>query len=145
MNRELILEPHLQITLSPDVEGVKNETSPHVLGPASIRFEDPTQWLSLTEYSVKHRLSLSTLRRYIKSGKVTYRVVSGKYFIFSDEPVSLSSLDSGTSAAGDLDQDKIDKQLIRLRNENLKLKVELSAAREEISELKTLVSFYEEN
>ncbi|MGE4132880.1 MAG: hypothetical protein AB7F86_14665 [Bdellovibrionales bacterium] len=38
-------------------------------------------WLSLIEYSNKYRVSLSTLRRRIKSGELEYRFTDGKYLI----------------------------------------------------------------
>lgn len=43
-------------------------------------------FLPLTEYSSKHKVSISTLRRRIKSNDIKYRFDEGKYFIF-DEPV----------------------------------------------------------
>ena len=43
-------------------------------------------WLSLTEYSNKHHVSISTLRRKIKSTEVKFRLDEGKYMILdSDE------------------------------------------------------------
>ena len=38
-------------------------------------------WLSLIEYSAKYRVSLSTLRRRIKSGELEHRLIEGKYLI----------------------------------------------------------------
>ena len=43
-------------------------------------------WLPLTEYSTKHRISVSTLRRRIKAEDIKYRFEDGKYFIM-DEPM----------------------------------------------------------
>jgi hypothetical protein len=47
-------------------------------------------WLPLTEYSNKYRVSLSTLRRKIKSGELENRFIDGKYFI-KDGPVKAAS------------------------------------------------------
>lgn len=44
-------------------------------------------WLPLTEYSTKHRVSVSTLRRRIKADDIRFRFEDGKYFIM-DELVS---------------------------------------------------------
>lgn len=41
-------------------------------------------WLSLTEYSMKHKVSISTLRRKIKSTEIPYRLEDGKYVILDD-------------------------------------------------------------
>ena len=42
-------------------------------------------WLPLIEYSVKSGLSLSTIRRKIKSNSVHFRLDKGKYFILFEE------------------------------------------------------------
>lgn len=44
-------------------------------------------WLSLTDYSTKYRVSVSTLRRRIKSEDIQFKLSDGKYFIL-DEPLS---------------------------------------------------------
>lgn len=51
---------------------------------------DMTNWLPLTEYSIKHKVSLSTLRRRIKSDNIKYTFQDGKYFLL-DESVSSHS------------------------------------------------------
>jgi len=45
------------------------------------------QWLPITEYSAKHRISVSTLRRRIKANEIKYQFNEGKYLL-RDEPVS---------------------------------------------------------
>lgn len=44
-------------------------------------------WLALTEYSNKYRISVSTLRRRIKSGVLEHLYEEGKYLL-RDEPLS---------------------------------------------------------
>ena len=39
------------------------------------------QWLSLTEYSQKYNVSISTLRRRIRANAITVKLEEGKYFI----------------------------------------------------------------
>lgn len=39
-------------------------------------------WLPLNEYSAKHKISLSTLRRRIRAAAIQYRFEDGKYWIF---------------------------------------------------------------
>jgi len=41
-------------------------------------------WLPLNEYANRHKLSVSTLRRRIKSQKIKFRLEDGKYFIFEE-------------------------------------------------------------
>lgn len=43
-------------------------------------------WLPLAEYSIKHQISISTLRRRIKSDELNYRLDDGKYFILDESP-----------------------------------------------------------
>lgn len=38
-------------------------------------------WITLLDYSAKHRVSLSTLRRRIKSGEIEYKFADGKYLL----------------------------------------------------------------
>lgn len=49
-------------------------------------------WLPLTDYSTKYRVSVSTLRRRIKSEDVKFKLSDGKYFVF-DEPLSGLDID----------------------------------------------------
>ena len=43
-------------------------------------------WLPLTDYSTKYKVSVSTLRRRIKTDEIRFRFEDGKYLI-SDEPM----------------------------------------------------------
>jgi len=47
------------------------------------------QWLSLAEYSNKYRVSVSTLRRRIRTGQLSFNLQSGKYFLKDQSPASL--------------------------------------------------------
>lgn len=47
----------------------------------------PSEWLPLADYSMKYKISVSTLRRKIKVEDIQFRFDDGKYFIL-DEPVS---------------------------------------------------------
>jgi hypothetical protein len=54
-------------------------------------------WLPLTEYSAKFRVSMSTLRRRIKSGEIEYKFTDGKYLI-KDGPLQVTNSGSETIA-----------------------------------------------
>lgn len=43
-------------------------------------------WLPLTDYSIKYKVSVSTLRRKIKAEDLKFRLQDGKYYI-EDEPI----------------------------------------------------------
>ena len=56
-------------------------------------------WLSLTEYSNKHKVSISTLRRKIKSTEIEFRLDEGRYMILdSDEHNTYSMAPSPTAS-----------------------------------------------
>ncbi len=78
-------------------------------------------WLSLVDYAAKNRISLSTLRRYIKANKVEFEIRNGRYYLLDNEGAAISY-----SAPQRSTED------------------ELRRATEEISELRMLVSLYEE-
>ena len=81
------------------------------------------KWLAILEYAHKTGKSISTLRRYIKSGKVEYKLEGGKYFILFDE----SNLLKTNSQA----------------NEAKELEQALKKKEDEINELKMLINLYE--
>jgi predicted site-specific integrase-resolvase len=93
-------------------------------------------WIPLMDYAMKNGVSLSTLRRYIKAGKIAYKSEHGKYFIFSTTEAPRTAEAEWMRASTDA------KPALEPRVE--KLEVELKRAQEEISELKMLVAIYEE-
>jgi len=90
-------------------------------------------WIPLVEFSVRTGISLSTLRRYIKSNKIPWKLVEGRYLVQDDG--SLKALrKKSIPLATPKDTES------RLKH----LEKELIAAHEEIGELKSLVALYEE-
>lgn len=96
------------------------------------------EWVPLVEFSVKKGISLSTLRRYIKSNKIPWKLTEGRYLV----------MDDGTfNAPRKHLPDHLDPTVAEKRDVNDRLKTlesELQAANEELAELKTLLAFYEE-
>jgi hypothetical protein len=92
-------------------------------------------WLPLMDYSMRKGVSLSTLRRHIKSGKVQFKVEDGRYLLFDE-----ASQDAPTPAV----QATTAHEASQLRFMVSRLEQELKTAREEIAELKTLIALYEE-
>lgn len=102
---------------------------------------DSENWIPLVEFSVQKGISLSTLRRYIKSNKIAWKLLDGRYLVMDDGSFIAPrnhnghlSDEPGQSNAGAGDMES------RMKN----LEVTLMAANEEIAELKTLLAFYEE-
>jgi predicted site-specific integrase-resolvase len=84
--------------------------------------EKSAMWIPLMEYAVKKGVSLSTLRRYIKSDKIQYRVENGRYFLLDVEETPTHPSEQRIT----------------------ELAKSLRSAQEEIAELKTLIALYEE-
>lgn len=100
-------------------------------------------WRPLVEYSLKKGVSLSTLRRYIKAGKLQYRVENGRYLLFDGESNAAPEAAMGAAASATGARAAL-PETAQLRSEADRLRLELQRAREEIAELKTLIAFYEE-
>jgi len=125
-------------------------------------------WLSLTEYSNKHKVSISTLRRKIKSTEIEFRLDEGRYMILdSDEQnvtsaappgsVSLSeqhrpslksdALHETTKESGESVITAANRLLADLKKAYTQVlhdkEEQISDLREEISDLKTLIKVLE--
>lgn len=124
------------------------------------------QWLPITEYSIKHKVSVSTLRRKIKANEIKFSFSEGKYLLL-DEPVT-THLQHRPSPNSDLGGEKTEAPPVSaVATQNLdgpiltaanKLLVELKRAytqilqekeeqilhlKEEVTDLKTLVRVLE--
>ena len=81
------------------------------------------QWVDINEYSRNFSVSISTIRRHIKKGKLDIRKEKGKYLIKADT------------------RKWNDQGALVLENEEFKRKIKL--LQQEIYELKMLVNIYE--
>lgn len=87
------------------------------------------------DYAMRHDVSLSTLRRYIKAGKISHKSEHGRYLIWDEDalpegPRAVSGLTTFASSGPS--------------PEIQQLQHHLRKAQEEIAELKTLLALYEE-
>jgi len=89
-------------------------------------------WIPLVEFSVQKGISLSTLRRYIKSNKIAWKLIEGRYLV----------MDDGSFVAPRNHTTEVNHKDVESRMRSLESS--LMAANEEIAELKTLLAFYEE-
>lgn len=100
-----------------------------------------TNWVPLIEFAMKRGVSLSTLRRYIKTNRIAHKMMGGKYFILDDGEIAVRPYHRS--------EDQVQPTFIPESTDNptqlKKLEKELKRAREEIAELKTLVALYEES
>ena len=103
-------------------------------------------WVPLMDYAIKRGVSLSTLRRYIKSNKIKYRVEEGRYLLWDDgAALALGPGGRPTHLGREIKPaDKIVAAPPQLQTKIKKLETELGRAKEEISELKMLIAIYEE-
>ena len=89
------------------------------------------KWLNITDYCQYRKKSISTIRRYIKSNAIKFKIENGKYLLW-------------------VPGDSLQKQGLREEQEILKLKLMNSELerqnkilKTEINDLKMLVSIYE--
>ncbi len=93
--------------------------------------ENTGVWMSILEYASFKSISISTIRRYIKAGRVKTKKDGGKFYIYvSPEKI----IDKNTKEEAQLK--------IQLENERLKMKIQ--SLEEELNDLKMLVQIYEQ-
>lgn len=99
--------------------------------------EKTAEWLPLADYSMKHRISVSTLRRRIKTEDIKFRFDDGKYFIM-DTPASTHQRDHRPSPNSDesLMGASTAQQFSERVNKIVKDEPILTAANKLLSELK---------
>lgn len=81
-------------------------------------------WLSILDYANVKKVSISTIRRSIKSGHVKHKEENGKYFIWTKE-IALQKEELSL---------KLEIEFLKKRNRELE---------EEVNDLKMLLSVYE--
>lgn len=89
------------------------------------------KWLSILEYANHKNKSISTVRRYVKAGRVKYKEENGKYFIWDKKYL--------------VDKSKLEeeKEILRLRLENDRLLSENRKLKEQLGEMKMLTEILE--
>lgn len=87
------------------------------------------KWLSILEFAAYKKKSISTVRRYIKANRVKHKEENGKYYIWTKNFSNAATEE--------------EKNQVEVRFENERLKKENRVLREELSELRMLVSIYE--
>jgi cell shape-determining protein MreC len=86
-------------------------------------------WLSITDYSTYKKVSISTIRRHIKTNILKHREEDGKYFIYV--------------ASSDRVKLKEEEEMLRVKLELELVRSQLRQIREENNELRMLVDLYE--
>lgn len=123
-------------------------------------------WLPLAEYSMKHQVSISTLRRRIKSDDIKFRFDDGKYFILDEDSSSVaipeehrpslsSEVQNNSVQTNLMRETSADESVISAANRLLtdlkkaytqvlqEKEVQILALREETMDLKTLIKVLE--
>jgi DNA-binding transcriptional MerR regulator len=96
------------------------------------------KWLTIMDYAMKNDVSLSTIRRYIKSNKVTYRMEHGRYLLLDEAPRdAVRHAAMGPSSLTIHSVSQVEERLAQLEQR-------MNEAMEQIAELKMLVALYED-
>jgi hypothetical protein len=118
-------------------------------------------WLPLAEYSMKHKVSISTLRRKIKAEDIQYRLDDGKYFILEhdeaangnrpsliSEPTAVSAAPPETNQKSESVITAANRLLADLKKAYTQVlqdkELQIVSLKEEISDLKTLIKVLED-
>lgn len=91
-------------------------------------------WLTIVDYASLKRVSISTVRRYIKSNRLKHKFEDGRYYIYVSDLSKRVVLDPAEN-----------REVLRLKLEVERLKSALKQKDEELCELKMLVMLYEGN
>ena len=117
-------------------------------------------WLLLTDYASKYRISVSTLRRRIKSDQIKYRLDHGRYLLLDESPahgdaVETPATNPTETKIKELSEKSSEEPILssatRLLNELKRAytsvlhekEEQLIQLKEEVSDLKTLVRVLE--
>jgi hypothetical protein len=126
-------------------------------------------WLPITEYSLKNKMSISTIRRKIKSNTLKFKVENGKYFIIDedadyeigenrfyirsmdgkgDDKMGFSNIDELVNFAerSISTVSRLNQELVAEKDKVIRMQEgAILQLREQINELKMLVSVLEKN
>ncbi|MBA2406079.1 MAG: hypothetical protein H0V66_14985 [Bdellovibrionales bacterium] len=86
-------------------------------------------WLSITDYSLYKKVSISTIRRHIKTNILKHKEEDGKYLIYV--------------ASSDRVKLKEEEEILRIKLELELVRMQMRQLREENNELRMLVDLYE--
>lgn len=108
-------------------------------------------WISLFEYSSKHDLSLSTLRRRIKAHSIPFKLDGGKYYLLDEaaqpsQPVQMAQMSSTFNGEASIlaSANKLVEELKAAYAKILQEKEEqISLLKEDVVDLKMLVNLLE--
>lgn len=87
------------------------------------------KWLSVLEFAAYKKKSISTVRRYIKAGRVKFKEDNGKYYIWTKNFIP--------------EQTAQEKEVLTIKLENQRLKKELIELKEELAEKQMLIDLYQ--
>jgi hypothetical protein len=93
-------------------------------------------WVSILEYARLKGISISTIRRHIKAGRIKSQQIKGKYFLRL--PASLQGVERPSEVNVSESPLERNSTILSLQQENRQL-------REEIADLKMLVQILESN
>jgi hypothetical protein len=94
------------------------------------------QWLPLTEYALRSGMSISTLRRKIKSNSINFKMEEGRYLIASDKFSEQSTKPTAVAFSSSDEKPAIPQIIIRERASSASLAREFEEAAKIAEELR---------
>ncbi|MEI6079183.1 MAG: hypothetical protein WCQ53_00905 [bacterium] len=112
-----------------------------------------SNWLPITEYSLKNGISISTIRRKIKNKTLESKIENGKYFILdalTDYEINENKTDADglvTFAENSISTiSKLNHELIEEKDKIIRTQeITINHLREQISDLKMLIGIMEKS
>jgi hypothetical protein len=109
---------------------------------------DTQEWLQISDYSSKHKISVSTLRRRIRSGEIEYKFEYGKYWLLEPTKVVKPKPSAEGSAPLSPDATEVAQAMIaELKSAYVQILQEkeqqILQLREELTDLQTLCRILE--
>lgn len=117
-----------------------------------------SSWLPITEYAVKNRISVSTIRRRIKNKELQHKQENGKYFILDEgqSPDTSTGTNRTKNIYNSVDEvlefaersikeiTKLNQEIISEKDTTINIqKKKIQDLEEELSELKMLINVLE--
>jgi len=81
------------------------------------------RWLSILEYAQYKNKSISTVRRYVKAGRVKYRDENGKYLLWVGNYISPITSTEKEALESKFELERLKKENRELQTENTEMKM----------------------
>ena len=94
--------------------------------------ESAPRWVPIMDFAVSRGVSLSTLRRYIKTNRIPFKMEGGRYLIPEDAPLTPRHSDHSEAFEFEPRLERIELELMQAQEQILELKMLLAILEEKL-------------